>query len=202
MSSENWFVRTTTGAQTWAPRYVGGTAQDLAGAAVGGAAASAYLNEFEINGGGLLPPYVLMGSALAGIAAAGADLGVEAGDTLDVAGTLAAVRRHPGWNRKRAMEKLERERAMEREILRTVRGETDEPLPAALRIQKPPQKSAAAIAAEMAAQARARGARDRANERAIEAQRARLEIERLQPELAERRRQASWRVVESLLRDL
>lgn len=109
---------------------------------------------------------------------------------------------HRGWNRRRAMERLERERAMERTITRTLRGESDEPLPPALHVDVPPQKSPAAIAAEMAAQDRARRARARANETAVEAQRARVEIDRLQPELAERRRAAAWRVVKSLLRDL
>ena len=78
MSAENWFVRTTADQPTWAPRYVGGVSQALVGNATVAITATGSLNEFVINGDGLLPPFVLMGSAIVAFGAQG-DLGVTAG---------------------------------------------------------------------------------------------------------------------------
>jgi hypothetical protein len=122
----------------------------------------------------------------------------QVGPSLDVAGA-APVRRalkHPGWERKQAMDQLARERAMERSIRVALNGEE----PAALRVDTPPQRTAAQMAAEMASAQRVQATRQRATEAAIEAQRARREIERLQPTLLTARRQASYRVIEQLLR--
>lgn len=127
----------------------------------------------------------------------------QVSETRDVAGAVAARRpvRHPGWSRRQARDALARERAMERTITRALRGESDE-LPPALAVAKPPQRSPAQIAAEMANAQRVQATRQRATEAAIEAQRARIEIQRLQPELAARRRVASFRAVEQLLRQV
>lgn len=122
------------------------------------------------------------------------------GPVLDVAGAVAAVRRapirHPGWSRKQAQDVLARERAMDRSIREALNPSPPPPMIAA----KPPQRTAAQMAAEMASAQTARVARQRAVELGAEAQRARVEIERLQPELAARRQQASFRVIEQLLR--
>ena len=121
---------------------------------------------------------------------------------MDSAG-VSVVRRavkHPGWSRKQAEDVLARERAMERSIREVLNPEA--PIPAALKVQKPPQKTAAQMAAEMASAQAARVARQRAVELGMEAQRARIEIERLQPELMQRRQQVSYRVIEQLLRGL
>lgn len=126
------------------------------------------------------------------------------GPVLDVAGASAPVRRirHPGWQRKQAMDAIARERAMERSIRVALNGEE----PEALKVEVPRQRTAAQMAAAMAS---AQGsadpvavARRRAVEAGVEAQRARVEIQRLQPELVARRQQASYRVIESLLRSL
>jgi hypothetical protein len=85
---------------------------------------------------------------------------------------------------------------MERSIRVALNGEE----PAALRVDTPPQRTAAQMAAEMANAQRVQAARQRATEAAIEAQRARVEIQRLQPELTARRQAASYRVIEQLLR--
>lgn len=69
MSSNNWFARDTAGAETWAARFTGAATQALAGAATAGATAEAGINEFVIDGGGLLPPFVLIGAAAAGAVA-------------------------------------------------------------------------------------------------------------------------------------
>jgi hypothetical protein len=126
----------------------------------------------------------------------------QVGPVLDVAGAVAAVRRapirHPGWSRKQAQDVLARERAMDRAIREALNG----PAPAPMIAVKPPQRTAAQMAAEMASAQTARVARQRAVELGAEAQRARVEIERLQPELAARRQQASYRVIEQLLRGL
>ncbi len=122
----------------------------------------------------------------------------QVGPSLDVAGA-APVRRalkHPGWERKQAMDQLARERAMERSIRAALNGEE----PAALAVDVPRQRTAAQMAAEMASAQRVQASRQRATEAAIEAQRARVEIQRLQPELMQRRQQASYRVIEQLLR--
>ena len=71
MSSNNWFARDSAGSEAWAPRFTGATAQALAGAATAGATAEASINEFVINGGGQLPPSVLMGSAIGRATASG-----------------------------------------------------------------------------------------------------------------------------------
>ena len=76
------------------------------------------------------------------------------------------------------------------------------PTPAPSLVQKPPQRTSAQMAAEMASAQTARAARQRAVELGAEAQRARVEIERLQPELMQRRQQASYRVIEQLLRGM
>lgn len=126
----------------------------------------------------------------------------QVGAALDAAG-VGEVRRaikHPGWSRKQAADQLARERAMERSIRVALNGEDE--IPPALKVEKPPQRTAAQMAAEMAAAQAARAARVRAVELGMEAQRARLEIERLQPELMQRRQQASYRVIEQLLRGL
>lgn len=122
----------------------------------------------------------------------------QVGPQLDVAG--AAVNRrplkHPGWQRKQAMDAIARERAMERSIRAALNPQAE--TPPALEVETPPQRNAGQMAAAMAE--RARAARQRATEAAIEAQRARVEIERLQPTLLTARRQASYRVIEQLLR--
>ena len=122
----------------------------------------------------------------------------QVGPQFDAAGARPARRplKHPGWDRKQALDQLARERAMERSIRATLRGETE--TPPALEVETPPQRNAGQMAAAMAE--RARAARQRATEVAIEAQRARVEIERLQPSLLTARRQASYRVIEQLLR--
>ena len=123
--------------------------------------------------------------------------------TLSVDGAATVRRaplRHPGWSRKQAADALARERAMERSIRVALNGEDE--LPPALKVQKPPQRTAAQMAAEMASAQTARAARARAVELGAEAQRARIEIERLQPELMRRRQQASFRVIEQLLGNL
>lgn len=192
----NVFPLQTSGSYTVADFYAGTTAHALEGAASASAAAAGAINAFEINGGGLLPPFVLLGSAVAR-AEAEATLDVVPTDDFDVAAALAA-RRHPGWNRRRAQAQLERERAMEATI-----REALHPTPSpALAVAKPPQRSPAQIAAEMANAQRVQATRQRATEAAIEAQRARIEIQRLQPELAARRRVASFRAVEQLLRQV
>ncbi len=125
----------------------------------------------------------------------------QAEATLDVAGVVYERRaplRHPGWQRKQAEDALRRDKAMERSIRVALNGEE----PSALKVELPPKRTAAQIAAEMAAAERAAVAKRRAVEAGIEAQRARVEIERLQPELAARRQQASYRVIEQLLRGL
>lgn len=122
----------------------------------------------------------------------------QVGPSLDVAGA-APVRRplkHPGWQKRQALDQLARERAMERSIRAALNGE----MPPALSVEAPPQRTAAQMAAEMASAQRVQAARQRATETAIEAQRARIEIQRLQPELAARRQAASYRVIEQLLR--
>lgn len=125
----------------------------------------------------------------------------QVGEWLDVAGAAAAPRRaikHPGWQRKQAMDAIARERAMERSIRVALNGEE----PPALQVVKPPQRTAAQMAAEMASAERAAVAKRRAVEAGVEAQRARVEIQKLQPELMQRRQQASYRVIESLLRQM
>jgi hypothetical protein len=119
---------------------------------------------------------------------------------VDMVDASAAHRpiRHPGWQRKQAMDAIARERAMDRSI-----REALNPSPPAPMIEaKPPQRTSAQMAAEMASAQAARVARQRAVELGAEAQRARVEIERLQPELAARRQQASYRVIEQLLGSL
>lgn len=122
----------------------------------------------------------------------------QVGPQFDVAG--AAVNRrplkHPGWQRKQAMDAIARERAMERSIRAALNPQAE--TPPAIAVETPPQRNAGQMAAAMAE--RARAARQRATEVAIEAQRARVEIERLQPTLLTARRQASYRVIEQLLR--
>jgi hypothetical protein len=85
---------------------------------------------------------------------------------------------------------------MERSIRAALNPQAE--TPPALEVETPPQRNAGQMAAAMAE--RARAARQRATEAAIEAQRARVEIERLQPTLLTARRQASYRVIEQLLR--
>jgi hypothetical protein len=71
MSAGNIFALETSGAYTIAEIYTGIEAQALAGAATAGATADAGINEFVIDGGGLLPPSVLMGSAIGRATASG-----------------------------------------------------------------------------------------------------------------------------------
>ena len=125
----------------------------------------------------------------------------QVGEWLDVAGAAAAPRRaikHPGWQRKQAMDQIQRERAMERSIRVALNGEE----PPALKVEVPRQRTAAQMAAEMASAERAAVAKRRAVEAGVEAQRARVEIQKLQPELMQRRQRASYRVIESLLRQM
>lgn len=126
----------------------------------------------------------------------------QVGPSLDVAGAAPMRRpiKHPGWQRRQAVDAMARERAMERSIRRTLTGEQD--TPPALAVDVPRQLSAAQVAAMMASEQKAASARQRATETAIEAQRARLEIERLQPELVAGRQRASVRVLEQLLGQL
>lgn len=125
---------------------------------------------------------------------------VDADVLLDVAGAPARrALRHPGWQRKQAEDQLRRDRALEasiRDEYLDLTGQRPPPPPPV------PQKTAGQIAAEMAADESARIARQRATELAVEAQRARVAIAALQPELNERRRAASYRVIEQLLRGL
>ncbi len=125
----------------------------------------------------------------------------QVGPVLDVAGASAVRRapiRHPGWSRKQAQDVLARDRAMDRSIREAL---NPSPPPVAIKV-KPPQRTSAQMAAEMASAERAAVAKRRAVEAGMEAQRARVEIERLQPELAARRQQASFRVIEQLLGNL
>lgn len=126
----------------------------------------------------------------------------QVSDPLDAAGASTVRRpiKHPGWQRRQAVDAIARERAMERSIRRTLNGEQD--LPPALAVESPRQLSAGQMAALMASEQKAASARQRATEAAIEAQRARLEIERLQPELIAGRQRASVRVIEQLLGQL
>lgn len=126
----------------------------------------------------------------------------QVGYALDSAGVATRRRpiKHPGWQRRQAVDAMARERAMERSIRRTLTGEQD--LPPALAVDVPRQLTAAQVAAMMASEQKAASARQRATETAIEAQRARLEIERLQPELVAGRQRASVRVIEQLLGQL
>lgn len=94
------------------------------------------------------------------------------------------------------MDAIQRERAMERSIRVALNGEE----PPALKVEVPRQRTAAQMAAEMAAAQRAAVAKRRAVEAGVEAQRARVEIQKLQPELMQRRKAASYRVIEQLLR--
>jgi hypothetical protein len=124
----------------------------------------------------------------------------QVAESLDVAGAPLRRRavKHPGWQRRQAVDAMARERAMERSIRRTLAGE----LPPALAVETPRQLTAGQVAAMMASEQKAASARQRATEAAIEAQRARIEIERLQPELVAGRQRASVRVLEQLLGQL
>lgn len=191
-----WFPILTDGKQTWT-EIDEPTTKDLVGAATGTATAAAQLDFIVISGAMGLPPESLIGAARS-VLTAEADLFVESTSTLDVAGATAV--RHPGWNRKRAMERLAKDRAMERSIRERINPTV--PRPAPMVSSLPPQKTVGQIAAEMASHERARQARERATELGVVAQRARIEMQRLQPELNARRRQASYRVIEQLLRSM
>lgn len=131
----------------------------------------------------------------------------QAEASLDVAGVVVERRaplRHPGWQRRQAEDQLRRERALEAEIrdeYLIATGQKVREVPA-LAVPAVPQKTAAQVAAEMAADQTAVAARRRATELGAEAQRARRAIEALQPELQVRRREASFRVLADLLREL
>lgn len=73
MTAATVFALTTAGATTVAALLTGAATQALAGAATASATATGVLNQFAIDGGGLIPPYVLMGGAVSG-ATASADL--------------------------------------------------------------------------------------------------------------------------------
>jgi hypothetical protein len=125
----------------------------------------------------------------------------QVGPSLDVAGA-APVRRplkHPGWERKQAMDQLARERAMERSIRAKLSPEPVQTNPA-LEVQQPPQRNTTQMAARLVAASPVAAARQRALEAGIAAQRARVEIQKLQPELLAARQRASYRVIEQLLR--
>ena len=77
MSAGNIFALETSGAYTIAAIYTGTEAQALAGAATASATAEAGINEFVINGGGQLPPSVLMGAAIGRATASGTLLSFE-----------------------------------------------------------------------------------------------------------------------------
>lgn len=81
MSAGNIFALQTSGAYTIAAVYTGTEAQALAGAATAGATAEGGLNEFVIDGGGSLPPSVLLGSAIGRATASGALFDVVAAPT-------------------------------------------------------------------------------------------------------------------------
>ena len=88
MSAGNIFALETSGAYTIAEIYTGTAAQALAGAATAGATAAAGINEFVIDGGGLLPPSVLMGAAIGRASASG---------SLDVLSEPAGPRFSKAW---------------------------------------------------------------------------------------------------------
>ena len=123
----------------------------------------------------------------------------QVADQLDVAGAAPQRRplKHPGWERKQAMDQLARERAMERSIREALNPTQEQP--AALEVPAVPQRTAAQVAAEMAAYDRVRVTRERADLAAREARRARMDISRLRAELPARRRAASMRAIEQML---
>lgn len=121
----------------------------------------------------------------------------QVADPLDVAG--AAVNRrplkHPGWERKQAMDQLARERAMERSIREALNPTQEQP--PALEVPRVPQRTAAQVAAEMA---QVQAARQRATQAERAALRARAEIDQLNAQLPTLRRQASLRTLEQMMR--
>ena len=123
----------------------------------------------------------------------------QVADSLDVAGAAPQRRalKHPGWERKQAMDQLARERAMERSIREALNPTQEQP--PALEVPAVPQRTAAQVAAEMAAYDRVRVTRERASLAEREARRARMDISRLQAELPSRRRAASMRAIEQML---
>ena len=123
----------------------------------------------------------------------------QVANPLDVAGAAPQRRalKHPGWERKQAMDQLARERAMERSIREALNPTQEQP--PALEVPRVPQRTAAQVAAEMAAYDRVRVARERADLAEREARRARMDISRLRAELPARRRAASMRAIEQML---
>lgn len=127
------------------------------------------------------------------------DLLWQVAGQLDVAGAAPQRRalKHPGWERKQAMDQLARERAMERSIREALNPTQEQP--PALVVPSVPQRTAAQVVAEMAAYDRVRVTRERADLAEREARRARMDISRLRAELPARRRAASMRAIEQML---
>lgn len=123
----------------------------------------------------------------------------QVGPSLDVAGAAPQRRalKHPGWERKQALDQLARERAMERSIREALNPKQEQS--PAIEVPRVPQRTAAQVAAEMAAYDRVRVTRERADLAEREARRARMDISRLRAELPARRRAASMRAIEQML---
>lgn len=121
----------------------------------------------------------------------------QVADQLDVAGAAPQRRalKHPGWERKQAMDQLARERAMERSIREALNPTQEQP--PALEVPRVPQRTAAQVAAEMA---QVQAARQRATQAERAALRARAEIDQLNAQLPTLRRQASLRTLEQMMR--